>query len=123
MKPPLTLQELRAVSDQELTAEVNRYLVPPYGDDLNKQMAVNREAAQFYIAELNRREDQRAQAERDRIESERHQINLRLDLLIVGLIVVEIIVAIGLAIWGDRRQTEDVNQQLAAFKGIQKALF
>jgi hypothetical protein len=74
------------------------------------------------MAELNRREDQRAQAERDRIENERWQIDQRNERIIIGMIGVEIILPIGLAIWGDRRQTEHVNKQLDALKNMQVAL-
>lgn len=67
--------------------------------------------AQFYIQELGRREDSKI-ARRD----------FRMELIVIVLIGLELVTAVGLAIWGSRQQTHDVNQQLAAWGKIQGIL-
>ena len=51
--------------------------------------------AQFYIDELDRREKQKADEARDEIERQRWQTDLKYERWIVGLIVLEVILAIG----------------------------
>jgi hypothetical protein len=116
-----TIEQLATMSDNRITVEINELLVPQHGIAANLSPA-DLAAAQFYIAELDRRKDARAQAERDRIETERWRIDQRNERIIIGLIGIEILLAIGLAIWGDRRQTEDVRQQLEAFGRMQTVL-
>jgi hypothetical protein len=117
----VSLQELRAMSDDQITIEIDQLLRPSVSPVANLDSG-DVTAAQFYMAELDRRERQRADRERDQIERERWRTDLKYEQWIVGLIVVEVILAIGLAIWGDHRQTQDVVQQIAAFKSMQAVL-
>ncbi|MGB2636602.1 MAG: hypothetical protein WAM58_21910 [Candidatus Acidiferrum sp.] len=85
--------------------------------------------AEFYVRELDRRENRRAEKERrdadtkrDEIETKRRRVDLGLELLIVVLIGLELITAVGLAIWGSRQQAQDVQQELAAFGNMQTVL-
>jgi hypothetical protein len=117
----VTLPELQAMSDNEVIQSINKLLVPSTSA-LAQLDSGDVVAAQFYLAELRRREDQRAKAESDRIETERWRIDQRNEYIIIALIGIEILLAIGLAIWGDRRQTRDVQQQLEAFGRMQTVL-
>jgi hypothetical protein len=85
--------------------------------------------AQFYINEIDRRENQRIEAElraadvkRDEIETQRWRIDLKLEKVIIYLIGLELIVAVALAIWGWSQQSKDVTQELEAFGKMQSVL-
>jgi len=85
--------------------------------------------AEFYVRELDRRENRRAEKERrdadtkrDEIETKRRRVDLGIELLIVGLIGLELFAAVGLAIRGSRQQAQDVRQELAAFSNMQTVL-
>jgi hypothetical protein len=69
-KKRVTLPELQAMSGDQIVQNVNELLVPTPSVVSNLDSG-DVAAAQFYTAELNRREDQRVQAERDQIETER----------------------------------------------------
>jgi hypothetical protein len=75
-------------------------------------------AAQFYVNELDRRENLRANAERDKIETRRTRIDLGIELLIVILIGVEIF----LGIQAGRQQSRQATQELKAFSDMQLVL-
>lgn len=75
-------------------------------------------AAQFYVNELDRRENLRVNAERDRIETKRRRIDLLIEALIVLLIRAEII----LAIVTGRQQSKQVAQELESFGNMQTVL-
>jgi hypothetical protein len=121
---PVTLEELNKLSDDEITERINSKIAPNRdAHDFPSHISLEDfVGAQFYMAELDRREKQRADDKRDAIETKRWKTDLWYERGIVFLIVIEIILAIGLAIWGDRRQTQDVKQQLEAFGRMQTVL-
>lgn len=90
VNPFISLEEMRKFSDEELITIINELLVPPVLSGVNRTLLVDRDKAQFYLAELDGRENRRANLERDRIETERHRVNLALELLIVLLIGLEL---------------------------------
>ena len=115
----LTLEQLQRLSDEQITQRVNDLLVPNRG--IGNQLIpqpVDFVAAQFYVSELDRRENRRANAERDRIDSNRRRVDLVLELLIVGLIGLELV----LAVLGAHQQSKDAAQQLKAFTHMQIVL-
>jgi type II secretory pathway pseudopilin PulG len=118
---PVTLEELKNLSDQEIVNRINANIAPKVSGSTMISFP-DFVSAQFYMGELDRREKRRADKERDEIETKRWKIDFYIDALIVVLIVFEIIAAIGLAIWGDQRQTEDVKKQLTAFGDMQTVL-
>jgi hypothetical protein len=75
-------------------------------------------AAQFYMSELDRRENRRSDAERDRIETKRRRVDLGLETLIVLLIGLEIF----LSLWGYQQQSKDAARELQAFHDMQVVL-
>jgi hypothetical protein len=117
----VTLPELRAMDEDQIVLTVNELLVPTPIPNAHLDAGAIA-AAQFYMAELDRRERRKADDERDATETNRWRVDLRYERWIVILIVAEIILAIGLAVWGDRRQTEDIQKQLKAFGETQKVL-
>jgi hypothetical protein len=108
----MTFEGFLVADEAELLAETkkcfDRYNNPNLGG-LDKPALLLE--AQFYIQELGRREDAKV-ARRD----------FRMELIVILLIFLELIAAVGLAIWGSRQQTHDVNQQLAAWGKIQDVL-
>jgi len=74
------------------------------------------------MAELDRREKKRADQERDEIEANRWRTDLRYERWIVVLIVFEIIAAILLALWADKRQSQAVARELVTFQEIKGVL-
>jgi len=115
----LTLEQLRALTDERITRSVNDRLAPQLAaGNLFVAQPVDFIAVQFYMSELDRREHRRADAKRDRIETTRRRVDLGLELLIVLLIGLEI----GLAIWGYRQQSQDVTRELKAFGDMQLVL-
>lgn len=120
-KKLVTVEQMRAMSDDQLTAEINGFAVPPVSTLTNVDSG-DVGAAQFYMSELNRRLDERAQEQRDEIESKRWRIDQRNEYIIIAMIGVEIILAIGLAIWGDWRQSQDIGKQLAEFRQVEENL-
>jgi hypothetical protein len=96
----VTLEELAIMSDEHVMMKINEFLVPgnrlglpPKADDLV--------GAQFYMAELDRRNArlieqhrQKVDAERDRIERSRHHVSLTIEILVVFLISAELVFAI-----------------------------
>jgi len=98
-RKPVTLEELAMMKDDQIMATINEFLIPP-----NRANApVNPTdlfAAQFYMAELDRRNArlieqrrQEAEGERDRIETKRHRINLGIEIAVLILIGLELIFA------------------------------
>jgi hypothetical protein len=111
------LDQLAAMTNDQITLEINELLVPTHGIPANVSPA-DVMAAQFYMTELDRRKDALAQAERDRIETNRWRTDLINEFIIIGMIGVEIILSIygvRMAISGDRRQSQDVERQLVEF--------
>jgi len=87
------------MTDEQVMMKINEFLVPP-----NRAGAPARSedliGAQFYMAELDRRNArlieqrrQKAEVERDRIETSRHHINLGIETLVVLLILAELVFA------------------------------
>jgi len=115
----LTLEQLQQLSDEQITRRVND-LLSPNGGIGNPFMAQPADfiAAQFYVSELDRRENRRANAERDRIETKRRRVDLGLELLIVAIIGLELI----LAIWGAHQQSKDAAQELKALADMEGVL-
>lgn len=115
----LTLEQLQRLSDEEITRQVNERLAPngSIGVPFLGQPA-DFIAAQFYVSELDRRENRRVNAERDRIETKRRRIDLGLELLIVVLIGLELI----LGIRAGAQQSKYAMQELKAFAAMQQVL-
>jgi hypothetical protein len=115
----LTLEQLRRLSDEEVTQQVNARLVP-FGAPVQGAFVQPADflAAQYYVSELDRRENRRANAERDRIETHRHRVNLAIEGLIVVLIGAEIV----LSILGGRQQSRQAAKELEAFGNMQTVL-
>lgn len=114
-----TLEELRELSDEEITKRVNQVLAPGRGiTDAQSLFYFQSDfmAAQFYVNELERRANRLANAERDRVETNRHHINLVLELLIVLMIGLEI----GLAISGMHQQSKTAAQELTVLSNLQE---
>jgi hypothetical protein len=116
-----TLPELRAKTDDQIIQIINGLLVPTPNPNATLN-AGDLAAAQFYMAELDRRATRRSEKALYKIETKRWVAEWRLDWLIVVLIGLELLAAVGLAIWGDRRQTKDVDRQLTAFGQMQTVL-
>jgi len=115
----LTLEQLRALTDEQITRHVNDRLAPQLAaGNVWVLQPVDFIAAQFYMSELDRREHTRADVERVRIETTRRRVDLGLELLIVVLIGLEI----GLALWGYRQQSTDAARELKAFGDMQLVL-
>lgn len=115
----LSLEQMRQLSDEQITVHVNERLAPDAGMG-NQFFAQPADflAAQFYVSELNRRENRRANAERDRIETRRHRIDMAIDVLIVLLIGVEIFLGIS----AGRQQSKQAAQELKAFGDMQSVM-
>jgi hypothetical protein len=115
----LTLEQLQQLSDEQISQRVNERLLPQ-GVPIQGVFVQPADflAAQFYVSELDRRENRRENAKRDEVETKRRRVDLALELLIVVLIGVEIILAIG----GDRQRSKDAAQQLKAFSDMQVVL-
>jgi len=114
---PVTLEELRDLSDEEVVKRINDNIAPDEDDQTIFSFPAHF-SAQFYMAELDRRENRRAEAERDRTEKKRWNIDFMLETLIVVLILIEI----GLSIWDHRQYSKDATAELNTFSGMQGAL-
>jgi hypothetical protein len=114
---PVKLEELKSLSDKEVVERINAKIVPD--TDTPTQFSFpDFVSAQFYMAELDRREKQRAEAERDRIEKRRWYVDFALESLIVVLIFVEI----GLSISDHRQNANVASAELKTFSDIQGVL-
>lgn len=119
----LTLEDLRELTDEQLTRRINDRLNP---NPLSNPNAVgpflgvpaDYVAAQFYLAELNRRESERTTSARDAIERRRWRIDFALELLIVLLIGLEI----WLSVSGMRQQSREAARQWAVFGQMEDVL-
>lgn len=114
----LTLEQLQQLGDEEITRRVNNLLVPPGAGNRFAAQPVDFIAAQFYVSELDRRENRRTNKERDRIETRRRRVDLLIEFLIVVLIGLEIV----LGIHASRQQTKDAAAQVAAQQSMQTVL-
>jgi hypothetical protein len=114
----LTLQQLRALNDEQVAARVNERLAPQGVGIQNFVQPADFLAAQFYVNEIERRENLRVNAERDRVEAKRRRIDLGLELLIVVLIGIEIV----LGIFAGRQQSQQAAKELEAFGNMQTVL-
>jgi hypothetical protein len=114
----ITIEELRNLGDEQIIQKVNEALVPPGAGPISLMQPADVVAAQFYMSELDRRENRRANTERDRIDTQRRRVDLLLELLIVALIGVEIV----LSILAQRQQSRDAAQELRAFSDMQVVL-
>jgi hypothetical protein len=101
----MRFDEFEAATNEDLRREAKRCF-DLYGSSgvggLDKPQLVLE--AQFYMQELGRREDSKI-ANRDFL----------MELIVIFLIGLELLAAVGLAVWGERQQTQEVNQQLSAF--------
>lgn len=113
----LTFDELRRLTDEELMRMINDRLHPHPVRPFFAQPA-DFLAAQFYVAELHRRENERANAQRERIERNRWWLDFFLEALIVVLIGFEI----WLALSGMHHQSQQSSAQLKALDGMQTVL-
>jgi hypothetical protein len=108
----MTFDECEAATNEDLRREAKRCF-DLYGSggvgSLDKPQLVLE--AQFYMQELGRREDSKI-AHRDFL----------MELIVIFLIGLELLAAVGLAVWGEREQTQEVNQQLSAFGKMQDVL-
>ena len=126
----VTLEELSLMTDEQVMMKINEFLIPANraggpakADDLV--------GAQFYMAELDRRNArlieqhrQAAEAERDRIENKRHGINLTIEIAVLVLIAFELIFAVfeghaQYALLNNlERSTSDTASMLAALQAV-----
>jgi hypothetical protein len=115
----LTLEQLRQLSDEQVAQRVNERLVP-LGAPVQGAFVQPADflAAQYYVGELDRRENLRVNVERDRIETKRRRIDLLLEGLIVALIGVEIF----LGIQAGHQQSRQAAKELEAFGNLQTVL-
>jgi hypothetical protein len=67
--------------------------------------------ARFYLEEIEKRRNDKV-SRRD----------FRMELIVIALIALELIAAVGLAIWGERQQSRDTDRQLSAFNAVQSTL-
>lgn len=118
---PVTLEELKSLSDEEVVKRINAKIAPraeaPFVFSLPDFVS-----AQFYMAELDRREKRRDDAKRDENETRRRRIDLLLEGIVIGLIGMELILAAILFVLGGRQQSTDVKQELKAFGDMQVVL-
>jgi hypothetical protein len=119
----LSLEQLRQLSDEEVTQRVNERLFP-LGTSVRGAFVEPADflAAQYYVNELDRREKRRADEERDAIETERWRTDLRYERWIVALIIVEVILAGFLTWWTDDRQSKAAQMELEALQSVQQVL-
>jgi len=85
------LEEYRSWDDERLIGTINdafEFAMEKVGDERRILLV----EAEFYLTELNRREDERAEMRRDRIETIRHRVNLGLEFLVLVLIGLELFV-------------------------------
>jgi hypothetical protein len=117
---PITLEELKNLSDEEVVKRINDKIAPEIGTSMLS--FPDFVSAQFYMAELDRRERRRDDAKRDESETRRRRLDLLLEGIVIGLIGLELIVAVVLFIVGGRQQSRDVTQQLRAFSDMQSVM-
>ncbi len=117
---PVTLEELKSLNDEEVVKRINDKIAPEIGTSVLS--FPDFVSAQFYMAELDRRERRRDDAKRDENETRRRRIDLLLEGIVIGLIGLELIVAVVLFILGGRQQSRDVAQQLQAFSNMQSVM-
>jgi hypothetical protein len=119
--PPVTVEELRRLSDEEVVKRINANIAPSRDNPTFFSMP-DFVSAQFYMAELDRREKKRADQERDEIEAKRWRTDLNYERWIVFLIILEVIVAAVLTLWADHRQSKSSEKELAALQSMQQVL-
>jgi hypothetical protein len=122
----ITLKRIDKMTDQELDNAIDACFdeAPERDTDLGRVTILLE--AQFYRTEKYSRVDEKAQIARDKVETDRWRIDLKNEKIIIVMIAIEIVlsfVAIDLAIYSDRRQSQDVQQQLEAFGRLQTILF
>jgi len=119
----LTLEQLRQLSDKQVTQLVNDRLIP-FGAPTHLALVQPADflAAQYYVNELERREKRRADEARDAIETQHWRIDLRYERLIVVLIILEVILAAGLTWWTDDRQSRSAQMEFEALQSVQQVL-
>jgi hypothetical protein len=120
----ITLQNIDRMTDEELENAITAcFDASPEVTQIDR-LAILLEA-QFYRTEKYKRVDDKAQTERDRIETDRWRIDLKNEKIIIGMIAAEIIlslVAIWLGISSDHRQSRDAEEQMKEFKAIETNL-
>jgi Uri superfamily endonuclease len=114
---PVTLEELRCLGDEELIKRVNNKIAPKIEENSAFSFP-DFVSAQFYMGELNRRENRRVETERDRTEKRRWYLDFALESLIVVLILVEI----ALSISDHRQYSKNSAAELKTFSDMQGIL-
>jgi hypothetical protein len=108
----MRVEEFESLTEAELRFKANEAFTQP---EVSHAARVDRATyyaeARFYLDEIERRKN-------DKISRR----DFRMELIVIALIALELVAAVGLAIWGDRRQTADVNKQLQAFGSMQTVL-
>jgi len=104
--PLNTVEELKKLSDEEIVQKINALVAPPVTGGLNIPIT-DVVGAQFYIDELDRRENRRAEAERDKRETRRWRTDFLLEGLVVVLILFEIVFA-----WREGNKQNGILQNL-----------
>jgi hypothetical protein len=117
---PVTLEELRNLSDEEVVKRINDKIAPEIGTSFFS--LPDFVSAQFYLAELDRREKSRADDKRDGIETKRWKTDLKYERWIVFLIIFEVIAAALLTLWADHRQSKSSDRELAVLQSMQVVL-
>jgi hypothetical protein len=118
---PVTLEDLRGLTDDQVIERINAKIAPGIepnsftGDGFSLPDFVS---AQFYLAELERRERRRAEEERDEIDRKRWRIDFWAEAMIIILILIEI----GLSVWDHNQYQKNAKEELRAFTDMQSVL-
>lgn len=113
----MKLEDYESWDDDRLRSTINGSFELAMGThgDYRRVLLVE---AEFYVRELDRRRNKRAEDERDRIEKKRWNIDFVLEFLIVILILVEI----GLSISDHRQYAKNAAAELKTFSDMQGVL-
>jgi hypothetical protein len=115
------LEDYEGWDDERLIDTINEAFALAMGKKGHERRVLLVEA-EFYVRELDRRRNKRAEENRDHIETERWRIDLRYERWIVTLIILEIVLAALLTWWTDNRQSKSAQAELAALQGVQQVL-
>src|SRR5712692_1686554 len=119
----LKIEELRKLNDDEIIQRVNDLLAPELtGTSTWILEPADVAAADFYMKELDRRENRREEAKRDEIESDRWRIDFGMERRIIQLIIAELALTVLVALVGFYEQSKDLERQLQAFGKVQLAI-
>jgi hypothetical protein len=120
----ITLKRIDSMTDEEVNNAIEACFDEAPERGKLTRLAILLEA-QFYRTERYQRVEDKAQAARDDVETQRWGIDLKNEKIIIVMIAIEIVlslVAIGLAVSSDWHQSRDVERQLAESRAIETNL-